>query len=103
MPVLVGLALAVPALAPDPAAAQQARTAPGRESAVPERDFAPLQPEPGDIWAEVRSWRRSQARQGAAPAAGPAAEAAPTRPANGTARTRADGRAERSGAAATAR
>jgi hypothetical protein len=44
----------------NPAAAQGtlAPVAPGGRVIVPDRSFAPLQPEPGDVWAEVRSWTR---------------------------------------------
>ena len=54
----------------------QPRGAPPSRTIPPEtRDFAPLRPEPGDIWSEVKSWntgprRPSKAEQPAASAEG---------------------------------
>lgn len=65
-------------------ACQAQAQAPGRAALPGVGPFAPLQPEPGDIWAEVRGWHESQrtglqARTGAserraAPATPPAAK-----------------------------
>ncbi len=52
---------------------------PPPRSAVPEHAFAPLRPEPGDIWSEVRGWSTPEARRNATAApAGPARQAAGT-------------------------
>lgn len=64
----------------------QPRGAPSNRPVPPEtRDFAPLRPEPGDIWAEVRSWQtgpRRQPRAESAPASEEGAQPA-RRPASG--------------------
>jgi hypothetical protein len=87
----VGLALAMAAaippavLQPAPAAAQGAAgpsAPPGTTGriTVPERSFAPLRPEPGDIWSDVRGWGGAGGRMPAAPAPGGGAAARPSAP-----------------------
>ena len=77
-------ALLVAALlaAPGGAALAQQRQAPQR-AAPPPSGQPTLQPEPGDIWADVRAWNEDARRRtgrGAAPALGEVQPPAPRRP-----------------------
>jgi hypothetical protein len=85
------LALAGAALLPAAAAAQAPAPAPGGAPAVPRGNPAnavpsipppPLQPEPGDVWAEVRAWDQAhRQRMGLTEApAKPAAKPTPAKP-----------------------
>jgi hypothetical protein len=107
----VGLALAMAAAAippavlqPAPAAAQGAAgpsAPPGTTGriTVPERSFAPLRPEPGDIWSDVRGWGGAGGRMPAAPAPGGGAAARPSAPQSRGAVDQSRGAVDRTGQA----